>query len=511
MLLGEFHIAADMLKGLEGSEGKELLDVCYLRLGELGKIEEDELCIGLMKAKTNRGGESEFRKVLEKDGWCWTAIEGLSKMGGNSRISETNITPKINELMHGIKYKPTPEYGNSNMQGTPYSSGSPFQGNFGTPNLTPINPQKVGRTVGKTMSRINFRDTGRSGFSEESSVRGGSDGTSALTSFLRTYTLALNAYHNYSLPLSQQLYNSLPPHLLNSAYVQKQLGLIHFELSNYSLSKLHLEASHNLSPNDVRGLEVLSTVYWHLKQDVELSYLARRVSERSPNKAESWIVVGNCFSLQKEHDLALKFFQRALTISPNFTYAHTLSGHEYVSNEDFTSAITCFRLALSTDQRHYNAWYGLGAIYYRQEKWELAGRHFERAIEVNPGSSILYCHLGMVRQAEKRYFEAFEVLEKAFELEPSNPQARYQLATVLISLERYPEALKSLYLVRDSAPREASVYFLIGNVHKKLGENDKAMVNFVMALDLDPKDNNLIKAAIDRLDEPDVEEDASGF
>lgn len=37
------------------------------------------------------------------------------------------------------------------------------------------------------------------------------------------------------------------------------------------------------------------------------------------------------------------------------------------------------------------------------------------------------------------------------------------------------------------------------------------MVNFVMALDLDPKDNNLIKAAIDRLDEPDVEEDASGF
>lgn len=122
-----------------------------------------------------------------------------------------------------------------------------------------------------------------------------SDGTSALTSLLRTYTLALNAYHNYSLPLSQQLYNSLPPHLLNSAYVQKQLGLIHFELSNYSLSKLHLEASHNLSPNDVRGLEVLSTVYWHLKQDVELSYLARRVSERSPNKAESWIVVGNCF------------------------------------------------------------------------------------------------------------------------------------------------------------------------------------------------------------------------
>ena len=34
---------------------------------------------------------------------------------------------------------------------------------------------------------------------------------------------------------------------------------------------------------------------------------------------------------------------------------------------------------------------------------------------------------------------------------------------------------------------------------------------FLAALDLDPKDNNLIEAAIDRLDEPDVDEDVSGF
>ena len=31
------------------------------------------------------------------------------------------------------------------------------------------------------------------------------------------------------------------------------------------------------------------------------------------------------------------------------------------------------------------------------------------------------------------------------------------------------------------------------------------------ALDLDPKDNNLIKAAMDPLDEPDIEEEVSVF
>ena len=50
---------------------------------------------------------------------------------------------------------------------------------------------------------------------------------------------------------------------------------------------------------------------------------------------ETWVVVGNCFSMQKEHENALKFFNRAIQLNPNNAYAHTLCGHEYVYNEDF--------------------------------------------------------------------------------------------------------------------------------------------------------------------------------
>ena len=40
--------------------------------------------------------------------------------------------------------------------------------------------------------------------------------------------------------------------------------------------------------------------------------------------------MGNCFSLQKEPDTAIRFFQRALQVDPSYTYAHTLCGHEQV-------------------------------------------------------------------------------------------------------------------------------------------------------------------------------------
>jgi anaphase-promoting complex subunit 3 len=96
---------------------------------------------------------------------------------------------------------------------------------------------------------------------------------------------------------------------------------------------------------------------------------------------------------------------RAVQLDPRFAYAYTLSAHEYVANEDFDKAIAGYRAAIGVDPRHYNAWYGMGNIYYRQEKYELAAYHFKRALTINSRSSVLHCYLGMVLHASKRHEE----------------------------------------------------------------------------------------------------------
>jgi len=70
--------------------------------------------------------------------------------------------------------------------------------------------------------------------------------------------------------------------------------------------------------------------------------------------------VGNCYSLQKEHETALKFFSRAIQLNSNFAYAHTLSGHEYVANEDFDSAKKCYQRALASDEKTLQCVVGTG-------------------------------------------------------------------------------------------------------------------------------------------------------
>merc|ERR1712071_361518 len=105
-------------------------------------------------------------------------------------------------------------------------------------------------------------------------------------------------------------------------------------MADYNSAKRSFELMQSIDPHRMKGLELLSTALWHLKKEVELCNLAQRVVDFDRLCPESWCVIAHCFSLQKEHETALQFFRRSIQVDPTFTYSHTLSGHEYVSNED---------------------------------------------------------------------------------------------------------------------------------------------------------------------------------
>lgn len=65
--------------------------------------------------------------------------------------------------------------------------------------------------------------------------------------------------------------------------------------------------------------------------------------------------------------------------------------------------------------------------------------------------------------------------------------------------------------MQEIAPNEASVWFQMGKIYKKLEQHNEALKHFNTALDLKPSssDSNLIKSAIEKIkisDESDDEE-----
>jgi len=299
------------------------------------------------------------------------------------------------------------------------------------------------------------------------------------------------------------------PEQYETGYVLTQVGKAYAEAVEYTESAKAFERAREIAPYNLDGIDCYSTVLWHLKREVELSHLAREAQAIDRLHPHTWCALGNCFSLQREHDSALRFFARAIQLNPKYAYGYTLRGHEHFANEDFEKAMECYRAALSLDPRHYNAWYGLGTVYFRQEKYEMSEHHFKHAIEINSKSSVLFCYLGMAQHALRKMEKAYVSLQKAIQLDERNPLAKYEKASVLMSEERYSEALDELEQLREVAPREASVYFLMGRIFKKLEMPNRAMLNFSTALDLKPSsaDVNSIKAAIEKLHVPEEDEE----
>ncbi|XP_063045080.1 cell division cycle protein 27 homolog [Engraulis encrasicolus] len=350
--------------------------------------------------------------------------------------------------------------------------------------------------------------------------KGGSLGSSQLQAFtlqkaaadglmnlMRDIGRGYVALCSYNCKEAINILTQLPTHHYNTGWVLNQIGRAHFELAEYTQAERIFSEVRRIESYRVEGMEIYSTTLWHLQKDVSLSALSKDLTDMDKNSPEPWCVAGNCFSLQREHDIAIKFFTRAIQVDPSFAYAYTLLGHELVLTEELEKALGCFRNAIRLNTRHYNAWYGLGMIYYKQEKFNLAEIHFKKALSINPQSSVLLCHIGVVQHALKKSDHALETLNRAIGIDPKNPLCKFHRASILFASEKYKAALQELEELKQIVPKESLVYFLIGKVYKKLGQTHLALMNFSWAMDLDPKGaNNQIKEAIDKRYLPDDEE-----
>ena len=270
--------------------------------------------------------------------------------------------------------------------------------------------------------------------------------------------------YQYECKKALEYFEDIPLAHYRSSYVLSCIGKALFEVHNYHKAEQIYLQLRQLHPYHLEGLEYYSTVLWHLQKEIQLSSLAQELIEYDKLSPETWCVVGNCFSLHKEHDAAIKFFQRATQINSNFVYAYNLLGHEYFLIEEMEKGLSCFRKAIFLDPRHYNAWYGISMIHLKQEKFYLAEKYLNKALIINPYSSTLMCHIAVVFHSMKKSDKALEILERALEIEPKNFLCKFHRASILFSMGKYELALRDFERLRRQIPKESLIYYMISKV-----------------------------------------------
>lgn len=292
---------------------------------------------------------------------------------------------------------------------------------------------------------------------------------------------------HYQCAEALQMLNSIPQNQRDTPWVLAQIGRALYEQTSYNEAEKHFTRIKTMAPARLEDMEIYSTILWHQKNDIDLAFLAHEIVEIDYNSPQAWCAVGNSFSLQRDHDQALKCFKRATQLDPTFAYAFTLQGHEHVANEEFDKALAAYRAAIAVDKRHYSAWWGLGRVYEKQGKYIFAERHYRSAAAINPTNAILISCVGAVLEKLKNTKQALLQYTKAAELAPRNDMVRFKKARALMALQEPLLALEDLKVLLEIAPDEANVHFLLGRVYKVLKRKGEAIRSFTTALNLDPK------------------------
>lgn len=324
----------------------------------------------------------------------------------------------------------------------------------------------------------------------------------ALVFIINLYTLFAKAclhFCKYDCTTALTILQDFPESQKQTPWALAKYARIHFEKVEYAKSLEYFEALRVTDRFRIEDMDYYSTLLWHLHKDYELSHLAYDLSNFARNKYQTWCAIGNACSLQHEADAALRCFRRASQVDPSAPYPYTLQAHEYVANDSYEHAQDSYRLALKADKLHYNAWYGLGMVFLRLGNTNMAEVHFRRAAAINPINVVLICCIGMVLEKRGQNEDALAQYSRATAMQPSSAMSRYKRARLLVKLRRFDEALRELRVLATLATDEASVFFLLGQVYKLLGEKEDAVKAFTVALNLDPKGSQMIEEALESL------------
>lgn len=295
------------------------------------------------------------------------------------------------------------------------------------------------------------------------------------------------ALSHYQCHDALRCFSSISPSQRDTPWVLTQIGRAYYEQTLYSEAEKTFSRVKTMAPSRLEGMEVYSTILWHLRNDIDLAFLAHEIIDIDRNSPQAWCAVGNSFSLQRDHDQALKCFKRATQLDPKFAYAFTLQGHEHLASEEYDKALSAYRSSIAAENRHYNAWYGLGKVFEKQGKYAFAEQHYRTAASINPTNAVLFCCVGSVLEKMKNPKAALIQYSRSCELAETASECRFKKARVLVALQEPERALVELRVLKDLIPDDANMHFLLGRVYKQLRQKGPAIRHFTTAMSLDPK------------------------
>ncbi|MFL6215816.1 MAG: tetratricopeptide repeat protein [Blastocatellia bacterium] len=143
------------------------------------------------------------------------------------------------------------------------------------------------------------------------------------------------------------------------------------------------------------------------------------------------------------------------------------------------------RKAMDIEPKDVGPLITLSSIQERQRKFKDSEATLRRALDIDPDNATVLNNLGyFLADRNERLVEAEALIRRAVNIEPTNGSFLDSLGWLLYRQNKLPEAQKYLELAVIYQSRSATIHDHLGDLYKKLGQNDKARAKWEDALKL---------------------------
>lgn len=183
---------------------------------------------------------------------------------------------------------------------------------------------------------------------------------------------------------------------------------------------------------------------------------------------------GNAIEETGQLQEALRCYDAAISLAPNFARAHMNRGNILLARGDNEGALSAYQKATDLDPTYAAAYYNAGNAYAQLERHEAARTAYEKAIELKPQFVDAYVALGCALEDLGHRDEAVASYQKALEIEPDYAEVHANIGKVLLVLGQQDSAIRHFERSVELHPNDGETLFILGIAQKARGHFEAA-------------------------------------
>lgn len=209
-------------------------------------------------------------------------------------------------------------------------------------------------------------------------------------------------------------------------------------------------------------------------------------TERFPNDAEAWCVLGAVHGMRGTHEQAIHACQRALALRADYPEAWCNLGASQHDLARYDDAIKSLSEAVHLRPQYLGALYNLGNSLKESGRLTEAVDAYRRAIALQPDTAELHHNLGIALAHMRQHADAVSAYTRALRLNDNLAEAHSNIGNSLAALGQIGSALHHLRRATELNPRLAAAWNNLGSALLRAAHIGEACSAYRRALDEAP-------------------------